>query len=152
MRLSLSRLRPLHIVLLSAAYWIGLAVVKLGAAIAAAWQVSRLPPNHGTISAGLENALLRLTIARDGIVVWAGSVSLAALIGWVVGPPLLLALTCRWIRETEAAEEHRGATVPGGFADGPTAPLPPPARRWQAGQRAASEAAREVEARRPGAG
>jgi hypothetical protein len=68
MRWSLSRLRPLHIALLSTAYWVGLIVVKLGAAIVAAWQVSHLPPNHGTITAGFENLLLRLTITRDSAV------------------------------------------------------------------------------------
>jgi hypothetical protein len=42
MRWSLSRLRPLHIALLSTAYWVGLIVVKLGAPIVAAWQVNHL--------------------------------------------------------------------------------------------------------------
>jgi hypothetical protein len=55
-----------------------LVVVKLGPAMAAAWQVSRLPPNHGSISAGLENTLLRSSIAMDGVAVWAGSVLLAS--------------------------------------------------------------------------
>lgn len=53
------------------------------------------------MSASLTNTLLRLSIAIDGVAVWAGSVSLGALFAWVVGPPLLLALTSRWVRETE---------------------------------------------------
>jgi hypothetical protein len=130
MRWSLSRLRPVHIVLLSTAYWLGLLVVKLGAAIVAAWQVSHLPPNHGTISAGLENLLLRVTIARDSSVVWAGSVSLGALVGWVVGPPLLLALTCRWAREAEA---------------NPVPALPAPSPQWHRTADEVSEARRNVE-------
>ena len=102
---SLSRLRPLHIALLSAAYWLGLAAAKLGSAILAAWWVSRLPPGHGAISAGLQDLMLHLTIAQDAKVLWSGSTSLVALVMWVAGPPLLLALTWRWSREVEAAGE-----------------------------------------------
>jgi hypothetical protein len=138
MRLSLSRLRPLHIALLTVAYWLGLAAVKLGPAIVAAWQMSRLPPNHGSISASLENTLLRLSITVDGVALWAGSASLGALIAWVVGPPLLLALTSRWVRETEAV-------------DGPPESLPAPPPSWHAARRE-SEATRETERRRHGAG
>jgi hypothetical protein len=139
MRLSLARLRPLHVALLTMAYWLGLAVVKLGPAIVAAWRVSRLPPNHGSISAGLENTLLRVSIAIDGVAVWAGSVSLGALIAWVVGPPLLLALTSRWVREVEAAD-----------SPAPALPAPPPS--WQAARREGTEATRETERRRHGGG
>ena len=117
MTFSLARLRPRHIALVTVAYWLGLGVVKLGPAIAAAWQVSRLPPNHGSMSASLANALLRVSIAIDGVAVWAGSVSLAALFAWVVGPPVLLALTSRWVRETEA-----GDSLP--------ASLPAPSPSW----------------------
>jgi hypothetical protein len=138
MRFSLARLRPRHIALLTVAYWLGLVAVKLGPAIAAAWQVSRLPPNHGSMSAGLTNTLLRLSIDIDGVAVWAGSVSLGALFAWVVGPPVLLALTSRWIREAET-EDSQPASLP----------APPPS--WHAG-RESSEAARETRGRRQGAG
>jgi hypothetical protein len=138
-RLSLARLRPLHIAVLTVAYWLGLAVVKLGPAILAAWQVSRLPPNHGSISAGLQNTLLSVSIAIDGVAVWAGSASLGALIAWVAGPPLLLALTSRWTREAEAG----GSPPPS---------LPAPAPEWNAARREDSEVTRETRGRRHGAG
>jgi len=76
------------VALLTVAYWLGLVVVKLGPAIAAAWQVSRLPPNHGSMSASLANTLLRVSISVDGAAIWAGSISLGALFAWVVGPPV----------------------------------------------------------------
>jgi hypothetical protein len=138
MRFSLARLRPRHIVLLAVAYWLGLVVVTLGSAIAAAWQVSRLPPNHGSMSASLTNLLLRVSIDIDGVAVWAGSVSLGALFAWVVGPPVLLALTSRWVREAEAE-----ASLPASLA------APPPS--WHAG-RESSETARETRGRRQGTG
>jgi hypothetical protein len=139
MRFSLGRLRPLHIVLLTVAYWLGLVVVKLGPAIAAAWQVSRLPPNHGSMSASLQNALLRSSIAIDGVAVWAGTVSLGALFAWVVGPPVLLALTSRWVREAEAGDSQ-------------PASIPAPQPSWQTGRRASAESARERKGRPHGAG
>jgi hypothetical protein len=139
MKLSLSRLRPPHIALLTMAYWLGLVVVKLGPAIAAAWQVSPLPPNHGSISAGLENTPIRLSIAIDGVAVWAGSVSLGTLIAWVVGPPLLLVLTSRWAREVEAG-------------DSPPASLPAPPPSWHQQRPEGSGRAGEVKGRRHGAG
>jgi len=139
MTFSLARLRPRPIALLTVAYWLGLVVLKLGPAIAAAWQVYRLPPNHGSMSASLTNTLLRLSIAIDGVAVWAGSVSLGALFAWVVGPPLLLALTSRWVRETEA-----GDSLPASL------PAPPPT--WHAGRGGSPETARETKGRRQGAG
>jgi hypothetical protein len=137
MRLSLGRLRTPHVILLTIAYWLGLVVVKLGPAIAAAWQVSRLPPNHGTMSASLQNTLLRVSIAIDGVAVWAGSASLGALFAWIVGPPVLLALTSRWVREAEA-----------GVSEPASLPAPPPS--WQSGRREHSETARESKGRREG--
>ncbi len=138
-RLSLARLRPLHIALLTVAYWLGLAVVKLGSAFLAAWQVGRLPPNHGSISAGLENTLLSVSIAIDGVAVWAGSASLGTLIAWVAGPPLLLALTSRWAREAET-----GVSPPPSLSA--TAP------EWNAAPRENSEVTRESRGRRHGVG
>jgi hypothetical protein len=122
MRLSISRLRPLHLALATVACWIGLAVVKLGAAIALAWQVTRLPPGHGSITADLANFWrLKLLIARDGAPVWTGATSLGAIIGWAVGPPVLLALTWRWTREMEA--ERGSLETPAGLNPGSSATL-----------------------------
>ena len=151
MRWSLSRLRPLHIALLSASYWLGLAAVKLGSAILAAWQISRLPPNHGSISASLQSTMLQLTIAQDGAVMWSGGTSLGALIMWVAGPPLLLALTWRLTREIESAGGAGPEAVDGGPAERSAMPLPPPRMPWPTGRGHESETTRVVEPGRPGA-
>ena len=151
MRWSLSRLRPLHIALLSAAYWLGLAAVKLGSAVLAAWWVSRLPPGHGAISAGLQDLMLHLTIAQDAKVLWSGSTSLVALVMWVAGPPLLLALTWRWSREVEAAGELAHDSVSSGAAEG-APPLPPAPISWPTSRRDQSEPTRVVDPRRRDAG
>lgn len=150
MKLSLTRLGPLHLALATVAYWIALAAVKLGTAIALAWQVSRLPPGHATMSASLTNLLLRLGIERDGATVWTGSASLGAIIGWVVGPPLLLALTWRWARETEAEAEAVDAAPGLGTTRVAIPPLPPPS--WEAGRPGEPGAGAEPERRRRGPG
>jgi hypothetical protein len=129
MRWSLSRLRPRHIALLTAAYWIGLAVLKLGGAMLAAWWVARLAPGHGSITASLEGTLLSLRMIQDGATIWSGSASLATIAGWAAGPPLLLALTWRWARDVDAA----GKVAPHSVSAAPpeSAPLPsPPPIAW----------------------
>lgn len=151
MRWSLSRLRPLHIALVSVAYWIGLTAVKLGAAILAGWWVSRLPQGHGSISAGLQNLVLHLTIAQDGKVLWSGSTPLPALALWVMGPPLLLALTWRWIREVEAAGDVAHGRADSGPAEEAAPPLPAPPIRWPTVRSPESDTTRVVQPRRPGA-
>jgi hypothetical protein len=150
MRWSLSRLRPLHIALASVAYWVGLTAVKLGSAILAGWWVSRLPTGHGSVSAGFQNLLLHLTIAQDGKTLWTGSTSLPALAVWVIGPPLLLALTWRWSREVEAAGDVAQERGDSGPADEAAPPLPPPPIRWPAGRTPEPDTTRIVHPRRQG--
>jgi hypothetical protein len=127
MKISLSRLRPLHLTGLTLVYWVGLVTVKLGTALAWAWDVSQLPHNHGTISASLTNTVLHLSIVREGVQVWAGSASLPALAAWIIGPPLLLGLTARWTREAEARADAVGA----GGTPGSLGAPPPDWPEWQ---------------------
>jgi hypothetical protein len=135
MKVSLSRFRPLHLAGLTLLYWAGLIAVKLGGAVAWAWELSRLPQNHGAISAGLTNTVVHLSFSRDGVEVWAGHASLAELAAWIVGPPLLLALTARWMRQTEAAVDAVGPAEP-------LASLAAPPPTWPAPDRDALDAAR----------
>jgi len=151
MRWSLSRLRPLHIALLSVTYWVGLAVVKVGSAILTAWEISRLPPGHASITAGLQNTVLHLTMVQDGIPVWTGSVSVGTLVALVVGPPLLLTLTWRWTREVEAAGGPDPALAASGEPGGSAPLLPEPAQRWKPGRAPDSATTRVVDVRRPDA-
>ena len=146
MRWSLARLRPVHLVLFTAAYWLGLVVTKLGSAILAAWQVSLLPSGQGTITASLEGARLGLTIAREKSTLWSGSASVGAILLWVVGPPLLLALTRRWAREVEV--EVAGDPRPdalGARPEGDPRSLPSPP--WPRDQHPESQTTRVVSPR-----
>jgi hypothetical protein len=113
-RLSLARLRPVHIAGLSVAYWIGLALVKLGGLLFATAQVA-LPGMHGGVNAELNNFVaLRVTVTNSGgAVMWAGSTSLPVVLAWIIGPPLILALTARWARELEGEDEVGGPTPVG---------------------------------------
>jgi hypothetical protein len=135
MKWSFSRLRPLHIALVSVVYWLGLIAVKLGNAILATWWISRLPKGHGSMSATLQNLTLSVTMAQDGRTLWSGSTSLGALLAWVVGPPLLLALTWRWSRDVEVAGDTALDAAVGSPADRAARPLAPPPVEWPTDRR-----------------
>lgn len=126
MSLSFARLRPVHVALLSVAYWIGLAAVKLSDAILAIAQVA-LPGMHGNVGAELKNLfVLTVTVVRGGTVTWTGSASLPVLFAWIVGPPLILALTARWARQMETEEAAADAMAiqsPGPIPLGPPLPI-----------------------------
>ena len=139
-RLSFARLRPAHIAALSVGYWIGLAAVKLGGLIVAIARVG-LPGMHGNVGAQLNNFVaLHLTVSSSsGSVIWEGRTSLPVMLAWIVGPPLILALTARWAREVEDGEEVAGtASIDGGGAAQLGAPRP----EWQAGADRGTEAER----------
>jgi len=145
---SLARLRPLQIAVVSVVYWLGLAAVKLGSAIVSAWWVSRLSPNHGSITAGLQGATLFLKISEDGKPLWSGSTSLVELGVIMLGPPLLLWLTARWAREVENAGPAQDLGAP---RDDPALPPPEPTVRWSDDASADPDRTRVVEPR-PGRG
>jgi hypothetical protein len=146
-KLSFSRLRPVHIAALSVAYWIGLAAVKLGGLLVAIARVA-LPGMHGNVGATLNNLVaLHVTVSSSsGSVIWEGSTSIPALLAWIAGPPLILAITARWAREVDAGEELGGAALAGEEAG---RALGAPRSEWRAGvdRRSAGEAERRRESR-----
>lgn len=128
---SLARLRPVHVAALSLAYWIGLAAVKLGGALLAIARVA-LPGMHGSVGLELKNLMaFHLTVtSSSGSVIWAGGTSLPAVVAWIAGPPLILAISARWARELDAGERVAGsAAIPGGEA---TRVLGAPGPDWEA--------------------
>jgi hypothetical protein len=147
-RLSLARLRPVHFAGLSVAYWIGLALVKLGGLLFATAQVA-LPGMHGGVNAELNNFVaLRVTVTNSGgAVMWAGSTSLPVVLAWIVGPPLILALTARWARELEAGDEVGGGEAGGslrvGAGEATTRVLEARGVEWGAADREAKRGAAE---------
>lgn len=102
MALSLRRWRPRHLLLAWSGYWLALLLAALGRPALEAWRMSRRPDAHGTVSAGFEDAVGRLSIVVDGATVWTGSASFLSITLWVVGPPLLLWLL--WLMRSRASE------------------------------------------------
>ena len=103
------------------------------------------------ISAGLDNTVLHLTIAKDGATLWAGSASVVTLFAWVVGPPLLLALTWRWTRGVEVAGGPDAEGEVSELGDAPAQALPAPPPPWQMVRGPQSDTTRAVDVRRPDA-
>ena len=123
MRSLLSRLGPAHLALGTAAYWLGLAALKLTEPLLTGWRLSQLPPGQGSIEAGFANSVFHLTMTQAGSTVWAGSIGLGSLLLWLCGPPALL-IGAWWIQregETESrmaalgSEETRSALPPPGL-------------------------------------
>jgi hypothetical protein len=146
-KLSFARLRPVHVAALTVAYWVGLAAVKLGGLLAAIARVA-LPGMHGNVGAQLNNFVtLHVTVSSSsGAVIWDGTTSVPALLAWIAGPPLILALTARWARELEADD---GPAEPPAMPSGDTtrvvgAPRPD----WEAGAERRSRAEAERRGKR----
>ena len=89
MRFSLRRWRPSQLLLAWSVYWIGLALVTLGPAIAALWRLSQFA-EHGNANVALNNGLLSATIVDGTRTVWSGSITILNLALFVAIPPLLL--------------------------------------------------------------
>jgi hypothetical protein len=138
---SFARLRPGHVAALTVAYWVGLATVRLGGLLVAIARVA-LPGMHGGVNAELKNLVglqVRVT-SSGGSVIWAGSTSLPVVLAWIVGPPLILALTARWARELERGDEEAGSAALGSGETTRVVGAPTP--EWGAGGDRRSEAER----------
>ncbi len=122
MAFSFRRLRRGHLVGLTLLYWAALGLVKLLHPILVGWRLTQLAPGRATISAGLTNALLHVTMTQDGSVVWAGQASLPVIFGWIVGPPLLLFAAWKATRDAEPIE----AAAPSALGSGTDPALPAP--------------------------
>jgi len=121
MGLGLGRWRPQHLLLAWSAYWATLALVTLGPALRAIWNVTR-PGQHGGVSAALDDSLLRLTVTSDTQTAWAGAAHVGTLALWIAGPPLLLWLAWLVSRPWRGAPAlpagAHGAAVPPGASGG----------------------------------
>jgi hypothetical protein len=99
---SLSKWRLPHLLLLWAGYWLALIVINLGPAIAAAGVATRAPGDNTssvTLNWGTE-AGISASVIHHGETLWAGATTIAAVIGWLVIPPLVLWII--WLRITSA--------------------------------------------------
>ena len=114
MALALSRWRPRHLLMTWGAYWVALVLVALGPALQALWRLTR-PGEHGSVSAGMDDGLLQLSVTGGGATAWTGSAPLGTLALWIAGPPLLLWLVWLVSRPWRGAPPER---VPAGAAPG----------------------------------
>ena len=90
MRLPFRRWRPSLLFLAWCAYWVGLGLVKLAPAIAAAFRLSQQPHGHGNVNVSFGNGGFSATIIDGARTVWTGSISVLSLALLIAVPPLLL--------------------------------------------------------------
>lgn len=119
MAFALSRWRPRHLLLTWGAYWVALVLLALGPALQAIWRLTR-PGEHGSVSADLEDGLLRFTVIGENATLWTGSAPLGTLALWIAGPPLLLWLVWLLSRPWRGARPERapGTAAPSPLAKG----------------------------------
>ena len=139
MELSLRRWKPGQLLLGWGAYWAGLIGVTMGSAIHASWRATRLPDNHGSISAGFGDGVLNYSVIEEGVKTYAGTAPLSTVLLWLIGPPLVLWLVWLIVRERPA---KRQAAVSGGAADALPAGAGP-ANEWRVKQDDGAPVARE---------
>jgi hypothetical protein len=89
MALSLRRWRPRHLLLAWVAYWLVLIATVARPPLVAALAALSAPEGHGSMSAGMANAVLTFSVKTDALA-WTGSASLTSIAFWVAAPPLLL--------------------------------------------------------------
>ena len=92
---SLSRWRPIHLLLGWIAYWTALLIVATGPAVPAMLRATA-PTAKGEINVSLGDAGLSLTVKQAGSVTWSGSVHVFTAALWIGIPPLIL--WALWLR------------------------------------------------------
>lgn len=106
--LSLSRWRPVHLLLGWCAYWTALLVVCLGPAVPAILRATA-PNAKGEINVSLGDAGLALTVKEAGRLTWSNTVHALTAALWVGIPPLIL--WALWLRARSASRPTVNATV-----------------------------------------
>jgi hypothetical protein len=87
---SLRRLTPSSLILASLGYWAGLAVVRLGPAIAAIWRATHAPDGTSSVSLNFGNGGISLVVSIVGQSTWTGSIHLVTLALLIAVPPLAM--------------------------------------------------------------
>ena len=104
--LTLSRWRPVHLLVGWGAYWTALLIAALGPALPAILSATR-DETHGEINASFGNSVLSLTVKELGKVTWSGSVHVFTAALWIGIPPLVLWLL--WLRARSGASRTEQA-------------------------------------------
>jgi hypothetical protein len=106
MAFSFSRWRAPQLLLAWLVYWVSLAVITLRPALSNALVAVRAPQGHGTISSGINNGVMSLTVKSDQLI-YTGSASLMTIAFWIAVPPLLLWVFWFATRTRPVAERER---------------------------------------------
>ncbi|HEY7408023.1 MAG TPA: hypothetical protein VH638_07130 [Gemmatimonadaceae bacterium] len=112
MAFSLRRWRPRHLLLAWGTYWVLALLFALRSAIASIWRVTTDPEAHGSISAGVSDGILTLTVTEGARVAWERSASVMSIVLWAAGPPLLLFLLWLAVRPRAAEPVLSGTPRP----------------------------------------
>jgi hypothetical protein len=108
-----------HLLISWFAYWAAIVTVKLGSAIAAA-STATSGPDDGLSSMGFNwssGAGLHLEIQRAGETLWAGTTTIAAVVGWAVIPPLILWIIWLRLAASERADDRATGELGSGHAE-----------------------------------
>ncbi len=108
MKLTLAGWRASHLMAAWAAYWIGLGVVTLRTAIVAGVKATQ---SGGSITGGLSDSKLGITIVQKAGETLEMSASLGTLAAWVVIPPLVLWAV--WLMQRNRAGTRGEQSTPG---------------------------------------
>jgi hypothetical protein len=106
--------RPKHLLWSWIGYWIVLALLTLGPAAFQAYSVAKGPGNKGSVSAGVENSVVKYTVINDGVTLRTASARVSTVALWLGGPPLLLWiawLLARPRRGVRAESEDRAERI-----------------------------------------
>ena len=109
MAFSFDRWRRRLFLLGCAGYWTILVVVLLGPPIIAGWRVTRPDAGHGVINGSLDGTMIHVTMSSTHTAPWSGSIGLGALALWILGPPLVLWLALRGLRQSRSATPIRSS-------------------------------------------
>jgi len=71
------------------AYWLVVAIVKLGPAALAIYRATRGPKGTATVNASFGNGSFSLNVIERGVATYTGTASLITIAAWVAFPPLI---------------------------------------------------------------
>lgn len=106
-------------------YWLALALVVVAPPVWRVWRLAHDPARHGRASFGFDNGVFSAEIAERGGATWTASAHAAAVVLWLVVPPLLLFVA--WL-----ASRPRGA-APNQVARDAALPAPSDAGEFRGG-------------------
>lgn len=92
------RWRPRHLFAGWVAYWAALVGVTLGPAVIAAWPIVNGPHGKGSVNAGFQDGVLKLTVLNGTTTIWSGATTMATAALWLAVPPLLMWLAWALMR------------------------------------------------------